>query len=280
MSRIVAAVVAVLLVVVALVVRNRLDEEERLGPYKLACGAALATACESLGDVEVTADSDEADGSLRIGRSTDTDQTLAHTKVAVAIWKDRAAALRQGCKEITWTCIGDAAAKGWAASGGDVGWGQVKLAFGDPATDDGGLAALAAASIGVTTDPDLVPAALDENDAYLRWLTAVSRARVSPGLASMLASGPAVADAYLGLDAEINSVLPGAARRDDVEVVYLSPVIDVGATFVNNTSRRVPSGLREALIAHGWKPVAEAGALQLPSANALEGLRNRWKEVQ
>ena len=299
MSRALAAVLALALIIGALVYRAQRDEDERRGPYRLTCATEFADVCRSLDGVEltiepagVTADrllagtKPSFEGWLAAGPWASRDaikstSVLAHTQVAAAIWKERATALRRVCTPLTAKCFGDAAARGdWAANRGNAAWGPVKFAYADPATESAGLAALAAGTSGVIGSLDIVPAALEANDDYLNWLGGFTRARVSQGLGAMLAVGPAVADAYIGLDAEISQTLEQAVRRDDVEVVYLAPV-DIEAKLASPAgARRAPAGISEALLSHGWRATKQAGAAAGPSAGGWAGLRKLWQSIR
>jgi hypothetical protein len=170
----------------------------------------------------------------------------------------------------------------WAANRGQAQWGDVKLALADPATETAGLLGLTAATAGFTGSTALDPGDLLQADAYQRWLAGVARARRSPppGAAQVLAQGPAVADIYIGLQAELDTVLSTAARRSDFEVVNLSPVFDIDAVLVSSTiaPRGAPDGLGDALRATGWAAQLSGGQ-SLPPAATLAGMRRVWIEA-
>jgi hypothetical protein len=317
-ARIGALVVAVALVVGALVVRSNRDAEEKRGPYRLTCASELAEACRALSSVDVNVTVEAAgmtadrlialpagadtgfDGWLAGGRwtamvaearravsaepVTDAGKALGSTRVSVAVWRDRATVLRTKCGgTLTWKCIGDAAARGtWAANGGRSEWGLVKIALADPLSESAGLVGLAAATAGYIGADTFVPVDLGANDPYLAWLTGLAKAvpRPSPGIEPILTSGPSVADVYIGLDAEIRSVLRTAARQGDVEVVNLSPVFAVDAMLAGlaTNPRKTPKGLDDAVRGAGWLE-SVTGAEPLPAAGALAGLRQLWKDT-
>ena len=299
MTRIVAAIVAVALVVGALVYRAQRDEDERRGPYKLTCATELAQVCESLDDVELTIEpagvtADRllagtkpafegwlAAGPWPGGDAIKTTSVLAHTQVAVAMWKERANALRRVCTPLTAKCFGDAAARGdWAANRGSAAWGAVKFAYADPAIESAGLAALAAGTAGVIGSLDIVPAALEANDEYLNWLGGFAKARVPQSLGTILAVGPAIADAYLGLDTEISPALAQAARRNEVEVVYLAAV-DIEARLATSAGARpAPDGLTKVLLENGWRPSKQPPSANRPNSGGWVGLRNLWQSLR
>jgi hypothetical protein len=314
--RIAALVVAIGLIVVALVIRSNRDAEKRLGPYRLTCAAELADACRSLPTSEVTVTIEPGgvtadrlialatgsdtgfDGWLTAGRwtrmvaetrtaagvapLTDKSSVLGHTRVGVVGWRDRFGVLRKGCGGgLSWRCVGDAAARGtWKANGGPDTWGLVKVALADPVTESAGLAGLAAATAGF--DASLVFGGADpaQNDGYQRWLTGLAKAvpRPSPSIAAILTAGPAVADIYIGLETEIASVVGTSARRNDVEIVYLPPVVDIEAVMVSPT-RATPAKLAAAVRKAGWSQDPDKAAMPLPPNGALAGLRGLWKDT-
>lgn len=313
--RIGAILVAVALVVGALVIRSNRDAEKAKGPYRLTCATELAEACRALPAADVTVTVEPAgvtadrvtalvagadpgfDGWLAGGRwatavaearraaglpsVTTNASVVGHTKLAVVVWSDRLAALRQACgAPLTWRCLGDAAARGtWKANKGQEAWGPVKIAMADPVTETAGLIGLAAATVGFDANVSLVPADLAQNDPYQKWLTGFARALQGPppSLAEVLTSGAALADVYIGLDSEVAPVVATSARRGEVEVVYLSPVFDVEAVLAGG-SRSVPKGLAAAVQNAGFTARA-AGPTALPAAGNLAGLRTLWKDT-
>ncbi|MBA3655520.1 MAG: substrate-binding domain-containing protein, partial [Actinobacteria bacterium] len=196
--------------------------------------------------------------------------------------RERLAVLRQACGgPLTWRCLGDAAGRGtWKANRGPDAWGLVKVALADPVTESDGLAGLAAVTFGFK--PELATGVEDpaQNDDFQRWLTGLARAipHPTPPLATVLAAGPAVADVYIGLEANVDSVLRTSARRAEMEVVYLPPVIEATAVLVS-PGRAAPGGLREALAPAGWdRRRPTPGALPLATAKTLVGLRTLWRD--
>jgi hypothetical protein len=313
-----ALVAAVALVVIALVIRSQRDHEKSLGPYRLTCATEFADACRALDPAKVAVTIEPAgatadrlsnapvdtdvgfDGWLaaspwvgmvndaRSGRGLDAVTgdlaMLGRTRVAVAIWRNRGIALRQACSGApTWKCIGDVAGRTtWKASGGDASWGDVKIALADPVVESTGLTGLASATAGYVGSTAIVPDQLAQNDAYLKWLGALAHAvpRPTPDFAAILTQGPAVADLYIGLEAGINSVLNTSARKNDVEVVYLSPVFDVQAVLADAvfTHRKTPDTIADAVRQAGWVRSAPGTSPPL-AAGPVAGLRRLWQDT-
>jgi hypothetical protein len=309
-----ALVVAIGLIVGALIIRNHRDTEKRLGPYRLTCATEFAPECRTLSASEVSVTVEPAgvttdrlvalpagadpgfDGWLSAGvwprivtqaraaagaaslGATTLDLGGAHSRLVIVGWRDRLTVLRQACRgQLTWKCIGDAAAKvTWKANGGPEAWGPVKIALPDPATESVGLATLAGASF----DPllaGLSPADAASNDAYLRWLTAVAQARSMADLAAILTSGPALADIYVGFAAEVEPIVRTSAARDQVEITSVAIGTDVAARLLA-IGRQPPAKLADALRKSGWTRVATTGAMPL-MPDLVPALRQLWKDT-
>jgi hypothetical protein len=316
--RIAALVVAVALIVGALIVRSHRDTAARRGPYRLTCATEMADVCRALGGARTTVTIEPAgvtsdrliglaegadpgfDGWLaagpwvrivssaraNAGRSIVTHprdaRTLAHTRIAIIGWRDRLDALRQSCGgPLTWRCLGDAAARStWKANHGKDAWGLLKLALPDPPTESAGLIGLTGATIDFGPLPSLAPADLAQVDKYQKMLDAIRRAAPSPvpSISTMLSTGPAVVDVLVGFEADIAPLLQASARRNDLEVVYLSPVLDVPAVLISLRSGE-PSNLSTALVDSGWTKTETAKSMPLPPGEILGGLRQAWKDA-
>jgi hypothetical protein len=304
MKRISAAVAAVALIVIAIVVRRGHEEEAKLGPYRLTCATEFADVCRSVATTDVavtvepattTADRVAAaaapagaavdlgfDGwlsSAGFAAGGDT-KVLGHSRLAVVGWRERINALRQACGgTLSWRCLGDASARRtWKANAGQESWGLVKIVVPDPATEAAGLVALATMTLGFDPKLTLSTAVLSQADDYQRWLRGVANATVQPAptIESILAAGPAVADIYVGIDADVTPVVQSSARRNDVEVVYLAPVFDIEAQLVT-TNRKPPSRLTDALRTAGWTERAAENTVALPPG--VGSLRDVWREA-
>lgn len=321
MKRLGALFVAIGLVAIALVIRSQRHTHatQASSPYRLTCATEFADVCRPLAtaklSVTIEAAGVTADHLASLPAATDPgfDAWLAagpwadiatatrastggapvtaapadvgHSRVAVAVWRDRGGILRTGCGgTLSWKCIGDAAGRDhWSSNGGDASWGDVKIALADPAIDSGGLLGLAAATAAYVGSTTFSPADLSQNDAYQKWLGGLAGAipRPAPVIAAVLAQGPAAADLYVGLDATITPVVNTSARRADIEVVYLSPVFDVPALLAPSamSSRAVPRGIADAVRKAGWAPATQPQAVPAPSAAILAGLRRMWQDT-
>lgn len=262
MRRPVAVLIAVGLIVVAIVVRNRIDSGgsgngSAGGKLKLVCTPELQSVCEKLGsDVDVTIeDPGHTEGSLEKAtgdpgvdgwltpgpwpqiveaarKSAGAESLLAtgaplgRTRVDLAVWPDRLAVLRQFCKgDVTWKCFGDAVGKGtWTAIGGPPAWGPISIGLPDPPNDATGLAALGAATVGYFNKTDLSSTDLSDS-GFQSWLRKLVQANADhPALEDVLARGPAEAAAVATLDAVGGPVLATSPRSPKPALTYPAPV--------------------------------------------------------
>jgi len=177
-TRVLAAAVAVAMIIGALAVRSRLDDEQRAdvaNSTATVCVTELADVCrqvlgEGAGvtiapgwrtfDQLLAAPDAEAAGvdawvaprpmldALAEARTsaglpplfTATTDTLARSPLALVIWSERAPALAEACGgEITWSCIGERADEPWVDAGGSASWGRLKPGFDDPTRSAVGL---------------------------------------------------------------------------------------------------------------------------------------------
>lgn len=178
MKQVLALVGAIAMVVVAVVVRDRLDADGGSDgdgdTAVVVCTPELAEACaqvadaeglevrvedywmtvESLRDAQAPPELDgwvvpapmaqmAADERARAGLPTilgEPSAPLARSPLVTVMWSDRQAALAEHCGgEVTWSCVGDAADQPWGELGGDAGWGELKPGYADPATSTTGL---------------------------------------------------------------------------------------------------------------------------------------------
>lgn len=339
MRRLLAVVAAAAMVAGSVYLRWRLDREKEAaaGPVRIVCAMEFEQACRQLeGDgFEITVEptvttadrlaattGDAAidawfvtgpwpvivDGRRRtrtlppvFGNDR---EPIARTPIVLVVWKERAAALVGRCGgQVTWKCLGDAAAAGpWTASGGRPEWGAIKPGYASPATDDLGLLVLGSAVSNWFGHEDLSTTDLD-TDEFARWFTALNRA-VPPAATSplqlMLTAGPAVYDAVGTVEAEAGPLLAASARRNDLQLLYPSPVatadavlaIAKGSPAIGSLRRAAQDdGMKRALATDGWR-VADVGTAQgvsndpplprgngLPSPGLLDALLARWREV-
>jgi hypothetical protein len=342
-ARILALLVAVAMVAGAVVLRSHRDERKALGahPLRLACAADFADFCNDLGSREgvsvkvepadatadrmagapdpnldgwltaapwpAMADQRRVAASLPRAFASDSPEVLARSPVVLAVWPDRAAALRQFCPGggITWKCLGQAARlQTWAqVKGGRPEWGTVKAftARAD-ALDGAGMVVLAAATSNYFNNRvDLSSAELDNPD-YQDWLGALAQARPDPvpDFSRLLAQGASAADAYGTVEAVAAPALASSGRSDKPALIYPAPMMTadvVVATVPGSRGDRLGQVVRDAVRREfpgdGWRVPGKSGGAgrapttpALPASNGLpdpgflDALRGAWKAAQ
>jgi hypothetical protein len=205
---------------------------------------------------------------------------LASSRVALVMWKDRAAVLQKACGAITWSCAADALAKGtWDKSGGKAEWGRVKIGIDDPTQSGSGLAALGALAMSSFNGTDFGRADIESNPDYQRRRSALASSSADPSLSFMLAGGPAVVDAVSALGPDL-AAAQGSPRFADVVVVYPAPVSRITVSLAtaptpsgDRLARRLSSRLTDRLVAAGWDRPAPAA---FPDGGVLAALLDDW----
>jgi hypothetical protein len=305
-NRVLALVAAAAMVLGALAVRDRLDNDDSggatgSGALKLVCASELQAVCDAIGgDVEVTIEPawvtadrlqsvtpDEAgiDGWLAPGPwgevvdtsrgpsaeelFEDADEPLARSPFVLAVWKGKRAVLSCG-NPVEFACVGDAViARGF----------RLGMAADDQA--EGGLAD-AALGAGHVKNADFATNDLTETDLS-DWLAAVDVATDDVGrnpggrsFTELLTFGQAAADGYLATEAAIKPQFDAAARRGELDLVTLSPTATADVLFARRPGSRgdrlrdVVRGdaVRDALRANGWR-VDASGSPRLPATDGL-----------
>lgn len=320
----------------AFATRGWLDRrrEDKANPPVLVCIQELADFCRLIAertdvDVKVEAPGDTADrtaalngagdfsgwltlshwpsiaqgrrttkGLPRIFTSID-NPVLARSPIVMAVWPDRAEAVRRNCTNgaVDWKCLGDVAGKGqWSnVPGGNATWGPVKIAMGDPQNGAVANAAFGAAAADFFEQrPDLSIAEF-QDDAFRDWVSGLKRRTPAggrqPGIDEVLATGKSLEDVYAGLEAEVVPALNAYARPDKPVLIYPSPVAtaDVVLAVVPGRAgerlRDIVGDMAEDLIDMGWKPGNAPATPTLPAGNGmpepgvLDALRQVWKEA-
>ncbi len=202
--RILALVVAVVLVVTAIFVRRALTDDDAEGPGERSatettavCATVLATACREAGFAEVTSEDPGttadrlargeplgadlwvapepwpemvpvlADQANRAPVEAPVTEAVASTRLAIVGWADRVQVVEQTCGGTAgWRCLGDLAGRSWVDAGGQAAWGDVTVGV-DPADTTSGLLTVAAATRGwfAAADPPVVDVATNDLDA-------------------------------------------------------------------------------------------------------------------
>jgi hypothetical protein len=292
-NRLLALVAAVAMVVVAVQVRARLDDRATRGRPRVVCATELAVVCDAIdgdADVRVEPAGVTADRLVSAGDRIDLDGWIAPGPWADVVYASRERALKPGS-----LVAGDPVARArlaiavWPdrvhACGGEVGWACLvqattvpafKLGLPDARRDGLGLVVLGSLARSLSPDNPL------DDDAFRGALDALAGAAVRPvpRLATVLAGGPAFADALVTAEA-------GADTGGRMALAYPAPVVTVDvvpAAVPGERGRRAADLLRdgrvaEALRAAGWDTSPSPSPSGLPDIGVLEALRDLWGEV-
>lgn len=342
-ARLLAVLAAVAMVLGAMAVRDRIDEPDGGGRATLAlvCATELGPACERLeagrgGDDRLSVTVEPAgvtaarlsagalngvDGwlvtmpwaeTVRAAReraglepALDVGPVVTRSPVVLAVWPDRAEALRGHCPagRIEWACLGDRAGQRWEELGGQPAWGLLKPGHADPGHEATGLVVLGAAATGFFGNTDFSRVEIEEDDRFRAWLSRLERAvptfRPSGGtpLQDMLLKGPAAFDVVGTTEAEGRALLAAAARSDKPVLLYPAPMATAEVVLASSGSSPASQRLarllraeagRRALAREGWRvgraaPPAGSPPLPpgpgLPGAGVLQALLQAWREV-
>jgi hypothetical protein len=338
-ARLAAVLVAIAMVAVSLVVRDRLDDGDgddsaggRSGVLVLGCITELADICRQLEDVDdvsvrvedaaTLAGTDEdfdIDGWITMAplaelidgareragrrRAFAPATVIARSPLVMSVWPDRSAVLAPRCggELRSWRCVGEAASEpSWAAIGGEVSWGPVKIGMPDPATSALGLLTLSQATVDWFGRDDVSRFDLETEEAYRRWLAALEaavRSRSGGELEHMLLA-PGALDVAATTEAAAVSLLARlAAGRSRPDVIYPAPMATADVVLATTAgdrgarlARTLADRLADALAAAGWRvagrtstvapsepPLPDANGL--PAADVMEAIREVWVEV-
>ena len=220
------------------------------------------------------------------------DGTVARSPIAMAIWEARVPALDTECDTIDWTCIGEVAPSG-----------EIRPALPDPQTSATGRDVLGQIAVDYFGTADISSFDVQNDQDFRIYLDTLadSTAPVPPGadpLALMLSTGGAQVDVAGAFQAQACPTLRGAARGDEVVLIYPAPVAVAELEFAPVT--RAPGADRlddrvtggdgqDALVSTGWfvgddGPDCEGtpdlpGNSNLPSAGVLQVLSELWAQV-
>jgi hypothetical protein len=298
-KRIGAVVVALGLIAVAIVVRDRIDSDDGSaagGDVLLVCAAELVDMCR---DVTDTLD----DGQVRVVESSEgaTLETLSSANAEPALWLTYAPypqmlnELRAGVglEPITFTATSIATSP-IAAIVRNVVADDVAERCGDPielgclgaetdlqpavsSADSGiGLLSIGAAMLGRSSG------AIDPADIELTtWARGLQRSTARWGLGDRSAVGAmqTLTPMRVAIGAEAELV---AAQRDNFRVIYAEPMVRARVVLVRPDGAAVPDGLAgaltEALLAAGWE--ADTGDVSSePDATTMLRVRSFWEDV-
>jgi len=332
-----ALAAAVGLIVAAILIRDALDDDgDSAGGTSagrgtaVVCATELADACAELEDdvnvrveaasvtaerLATAADADEAavdvwlapapladvvvDARERAGAPDlvgEPSAVIGRSPVVLVLWNDRAVALEAGAcgGPVEWRCLGDAADRPWDTVGGESAWGRVNVGLTDPHAGNG-LVVLGGAASGYFGSADYAANDLDgEFSGWLGALAAQADRTAADVVNEMLTRGPGQFSAVGALEADALD----AADRDDVRVIYPSPVATADLVAIPIGGAEGAAGdiagnddLRRVLSEGGWRvdgePLAAGvdGGLDLQADDSLPGggvlgaLLARWNEV-
>jgi hypothetical protein len=311
--RLLALFAAVGMVAVALAVRNQRDEggaghSTASGRLQLVCATELAAVCDGINaaGIDVTiepatvtadrlhsADADDPgiDGWLAPGRwgavvdsarsssaghlFARAGEPLARSPFVLAVWKDKRAAL--ACATADLGCVGDAVTtRGF----------RLGVAADDQAE---GVLTDAALGAGHAKNSNFATNDLDETDLS-DWLAAVDantdRVSRNPGgrsFTELLTFGAAAADGYLSTEADVGPQFVRAAKRSQLDLLYVAPVATADVLLSVVTGKRGDrlndvvrsERIRKLLQANGWRVEGlslVAGVNTTPRLPADDGL--------
>ncbi len=301
--RIAALAATVVLILAAMLVRDRIIESNDEGPDRaptaaaeLICVTELTSVCRNIDAGGLTVRVEQAGVTLdRLGAidATATDviwltfdpfpqmvdvlrdvtgpsvfdlgvRPLASSPIALVSSSAEAADLATACGEpVSWRCLGD--------SGTTTGFAR--------STDSGtGLLGVAQAALGYHVNSELMLA----DAQFQRWLrtvvTLVPASQLSGGTAvATIQNRPSSMDVAVGAEAELL-----ATQRGGFTVQYAEPMIRADVTLAVSQGASVPDGLAEvlsaALTGAGWDPPAPTPN-PISDAGTITAIRTLWKEL-
>jgi hypothetical protein len=286
--RLLALIAAVAMIVAALLLRERLDEDGGTdgsggGPLRLVCAIELADACSDL-DAEVVEEAAPITAE-RLGASSGADPGLDAWLVPdpwpAIVDDERGRAGRRALfprnlpplARSRLVLLADADLEGitWEEIGEQVGDGELRLGWRSPAESSVGLLTVGAAAAGWFGGPDFARNDFDEPgfDGWLQGLT--DEARVSPSPVSSALVNPAEFRSAVSWDADAERELDGADpdRVGGRSVLYPDPVATIDVVLAPTSGAgesRVAEPIEEALLDAGWQAPDDD---DLPPSNGL-----------
>jgi len=286
---------AVLMIVVAIIIRSAIDSDSSSSTDSstgtIACITELADACNALTGVTVrvedasvtakaiakgTANIDawvtldpwpEIANQLAKRAVADAGNRIARTDLLIAIVGERAAPLATTCGgTINWRCLGDAIGRPWTDIGGQAEWGTVKAGVPSTTTAEG-LIFLGHASSGYFGTENF--ATNDFDDAFLVWKSKVTATPAS--FTTFIQQFPA---AFSAVGATKVDITAGTGTRP-VTSIDAAPSADAVVVIAPVGGHKVPSAtnaLKDRLRSAGWSTDNLASPSGLPSAGVLLAL--------
>jgi len=287
---------AVLMIVVAIVVRSAIDSDGSSSSTDsssgtIACVTELADACSALTGVTVRVEDASVTAKAIAKGTADIDawvtldpwpdianqlakrdvagagNRIARTDLLIAMVGERAAPLATACGgTVNWKCLGDAIGHPWTDLGGQPEWGTVKAGVPSTATAEG-LLFLGHASSGYFGTENF--ATNDFDDAFLVWKSKVTATPAS--FTTFIQQFPA---AFSAVGATKVDVTSGSGTRP-VTSIDPAPSADAVVVITPVGSHKVPSGtdaLKARLRSAGWSTDNLAAPSGLPNAGVLLAL--------
>lgn len=296
MKRTLAIAGAVLMIVVAIIIRSAIDDggsspstDKSTGT--IACITELADACNTLTGVTVrvedasttakaiakgTADIDawvtldpwpEIANQLAKREVASAGNRIARTDLLIAMVGDRAAPLATACGgTVNWHCLGDAIGRPWTDLGGQAEWGTVKAGV-PPTTSAEGLLLLGHASSGYFGTENF--ATNDFDDAFLVWKSKVTATPAT--FTTFIQQFPA---AFSAVGTSKVEVAAGSGTRP-VTSIDPAPSADAAVVIAPVAGHKVPgatNALKDRLRAGGWSTDNLDAPTGLPNAGVLLAL--------
>jgi len=198
----------------------------------------------------------------------------------------RADALTTGCgADPLWRCIGAHAGAPWTDLGGDPAFGRIRPSVGLVDREAVALASFANAVAGYVGSPQINPATLLDDPAFLGWLQSLSgvvnESDISAGtpLATMVTRAGTL-DIAATTAAEVAAIL--ASRPTELDLNYPQPLMWAEAVLAVPRGAAAPDGLAAALTEQlssaGWGPARDATE-KVPDATTMVALRKLWQDV-
>jgi hypothetical protein len=210
------------------------------------------------------------------------------TDPSLAMVPDRATSFQAACgTSPAWRCIGDFAGTAWSDHQGQTGWGTIKPALNDPATQASGLLQFANAVAGYFNSINFDRGTWESDARFSSWLrnlganTLVTATGTTP-LSTLLVRQSALNIASTS-QAEVAQIPPSGGTKTTEVVV--APTIEFSATLAHFTNAenklidgKLSTTIGSLLQAHyGWR-VPPGTKLLLPAGTFI-ALRQLWKDA-
>lgn len=290
MSRLVALLVAIGLIVGAVAVRNLIEEDERVDDgrqavLRITCASEVAPACEGLGLRYETTTEDAAATADRLTADPDPDVDLwivpqpwpaivddVRTRAGFdALFQESVVVARSALVAVAVDTVGDC---DWACIG------SAEHRVGSRALDSGpGLLQVGAAAAGYFGRSDF--ATNDFDPGFDAWLARLASSIVpAEAPVTRLLQSQAFFEIALSHEAEAETALASAAaaRKEGLRLLYPAPVahleVAVAATgdLLVDRAEDLPDVAGSALVTAGWRPPADEPN-GLPRPGVLVALR-------